>query len=193
MIRVNLLAPARDVSTVVDTRRRLAAPITAAVLAAGCVALAGWWSWSLQQEGAALTRAQADAEAALAGLRPAVEALRAAEVQQAGLAARVALVEGLHRGRGAPARLLDRLSRALPDGLWLSEVREEPVGVVVRGHAGTLAAVSDYAAALEASAAPGARVEIVDSAREPRSGGPPTVAFEVRMPLPLPFAAGEER
>lgn len=63
------------------------------------------------------------------------------------------------------------------------EVRQEPSGVVVRGHAGMLATVSDYAVALEALAAPGTRVEIVDSQREKRSSGPETVAFEIRMPI----------
>ena len=46
-----------------------------------------------------------------------------------------------------------------------------------------LATVSDYAVALEALAAPGTRVEIVDSQREKRSSGPETVAFEIRMPI----------
>ena len=189
MIRVNLLTSVQDRSTMVDGRWRTGPPAAAVVLAALSLGLAGWWSWSLHAEAGELTRALADAKAALVRLAPNVEAARGAEARQADLAAQVALIEALHGRLDAPARLLERLSRALPDGLWLSEVRQEPAGVVVRGYAGTLAAISDYAAALEASAAPGGRVEIVDSKREARSGGQETVAFEVRMPR----AAGDGR
>ena len=190
MIRVNLLISAQDRPAVAD------GPWQAGTTAAGSVAitaaalvLAGWWFWSLRAEAEELTRAQADAEAALVRLAPIVEAVRGAQARQDHLAGRVALIEALHGRRDAPVRLLDRLSRALPDGLWLRELRQEPAGVVVRGQADTLAAVSDYAAALEASDASGTPVEIVDSQRVERSGGREMVSFEVRMSFP---AAGGE-
>ena len=184
MIRVNLLTSVQDRATMVDGRWRTATPAVVVVLAIPSLALAAWWYWSLHSEAGNLVRALADAETALARLAPDVDAARTAEALQADLAARVGLIEALHVRRGAPARLLDQLSRALPNGLWLNEVRQEPSGVVVRGHAGTLATVSDYAVALEAWAAPGTRVEIVDAQWEKRSSGPETVAFEIRMPIP---------
>ena len=189
MIRVNLLTSVQDRTTMVDGGWRGGAP-TAAVVALPAVALvlAGWWFWSLHGEAAELTRELGTAEEALSGLAPAVDAVRGAEARQADLAARVARIEALQRRRGASSRLLDRLSRTLPDDLWLSEVRQEPAGVIVLGRAGTPAAVSDYAAALEESASPGTRVEIVSSRREERSGGQETVAFEARMRFP----AGDE-
>ena len=189
MIRVNLLTSLQDRATVVDGGWRGGAPPAAAMaLPVATLVLAGWWFWSLKGEAVELARELGTAEAALAGLAPAVDAVRGAEARQADLSARVARIEALQRRRGASARLLDRLSRALPDGLWLNEVRQEPAGVVVLGRAGTAATVSDYAAALEESASPGTRVEIVSSRLEKRSGGQETVAFEARMRIP----AGDE-
>lgn len=181
MIRVNLLVSVQDRRTVVDGDWWSGAPAAAAALPILALVLGGWWLWSLHGQAAELTRGLGRAEAALAGLAPAVDAVRGAEARRADLAAQVARIEALHGRRGEPARLLDRLSRALPDGLWLSEVRQEPAAVVVRGRAVTPAAVSDYAAALEDSASPDARVEIVGSRREESFGGREAVAFEVRM------------
>ncbi len=189
MIRVNLLASVQDRTTVVDGGWRGAAPTAAAVaVAAAALVLAGGWFWSLHGEASELGRQLATAEADLAGLASAGDAVRGAELRQADLAARVARIEALQRRRGASVRLLRLLSRALPDGLWLSEVRQEPAGVVVLGRAGTPATVFDYAAALEESASPGTTVEIVNSRREERSGEGETVAFEARMR----FATGNE-
>ena len=183
MIRVNLLTSVQD-RTVVDGRWRSGPTAAVPALPALALVLVAWWFWSLHGQGAELTRGLASADAALADLGPAVAAVRGAEALRADLATQVARIEALHGRRGDPPRLLDRLSRALPNGLWLSEVRQEPAAVVVRGRAATPAAVSDYAAALEASAAPDARVEIVGSRREESFGGQEAVAFEVRMRLP---------
>ena len=80
MIRVNLLISAQDRPAVAD------GPWQAGTTAAGSVAitaaalvLAGWWFWSLRAEAEELTRAQADAEAALVRLAPIVEAVRGAQ------------------------------------------------------------------------------------------------------------------
>ena len=124
------------------------------------------------------------AEADLRGLAPTLDRARAAEASRADLLAHVDLLERLHARRGTALRTLDRLSRALPDGLWLSEVREEPGHVVVRGRAAALATVSDYVAALEAAEGFGAPVELVDSRRAARPGGREVVSFEARLSAP---------
>lgn len=184
MIRVNLLTSVQDRTTIVDGRSRDGRAAAAVALPGLALVLAAWWFWSLHGQSAELTRELANAEAALAGLTPVVDAVHGAEALRADLAAQVARIDALHDRRGDPPRLLDQLSRALPNGLWLSEVRQEPAAVVVRGRALAPAAVSDYAAALEDSASPDARVEIVGSRREESFGGQEAVAFEIRMRLP---------
>ena len=184
MIRVNLLASAEGAAAARGGRPAwLPAAGAAAALAAGLLA-AAWWTWALRAEAAGVARELQAAGETLRGLAPALGRVRAAEASRADLLAHVDLLERLHARRGTALRTLRRLSRALPDGLWLSEVREEPGHVVVRGRAADLAAVSDYVAALEAGEAFGAPVELVDSRRAGRPGGRQVVSFEARLSLP---------
>ncbi len=181
MIRINLLAAedraARPEAWWREWTPTLGAP---AVLVTSLV-LIGWWSWALRAETAEVSRALAEAQAILRSLAPAIEGVRDAEARRADLRDRLALVEELHAHRNTAAQMLERLSRRLPDDLWLSEVREEAGVVIVRGHAATLTTVSDYAAALEADGAFGAPVEIVDSQRGEWSGRQAMVRFEFRL------------
>lgn len=191
MIRINLLGSAegRTADPAAAWRARTIAVVGPA-LGVAAVFLTAWWWWALRADAAEVSRALAAAEAALGSLAPAVEGVRDAEARRDALGRRVALLEELHARRQAAARLLDRLRRALPDDVWLSELREESGRVVVRGHAATLAAVSDYAAALEAAGGFGAPVEIADSQRGAGSGGRQIVSFELRVPVPEAAGGG---
>ena len=187
MIRINLLASAADRPAVAGASwpawtTALGGP--AIVLAV--LVLPAWWFWALRAETAETSRALADAEATLRSLAPAAAGVRDAEAELAALGRRVALIAALQARRGTAVRMLDRLSRAVPDGLWFGEVREETDGFVVRGYAAALATVSDYAAALDAAGGFEAPVEIVDSQRGERSGGREIVSFEIRTSFPAP-------
>ena len=185
MIRINLIASPADRGAHRDSAR-LPWVAVAAGLATMVAALAVmvWWAWALRGEAAAVSRELAGARAAVGTLTPAVDRLRDAEAQRAHLLGFVNLLEALHARRTTALRMLDGVSRVLPGDLWLSEVREESDGFLVRGHAATRAAVSDYVAALESAGAFGAPVDLVDSQRGDRSGGRELVSFEVRVPLP---------
>ena len=185
MIRINLLAPPED-----RAAYRNAGWPAGIVGFGGLVALLAvlvgpaWWTWTLRVEAAGVARALAEAEATLRTLSPTVERVRGLEKLRSELIGLVATVDELHGRRKTALQMLDRLSREVPDDLWLSEVREEPDGVVVRGHAATLATVSQYVAALETTGAFNAPVELVDSQRGDRLGRREIVDFEVRASLP---------
>lgn len=181
MIRIDLLTSAeeRAAGFGAGPRGRMLALGAPAMLAAALV-LMGWWSWTLHVEAAAVSRALAEAEASLRSLAPAIEDARAAEERRTELRGRLDRLEALHARRHVAARMLSGVSRALPDDLWFTELHAEDGGVILRGHAATLASVSDYAAALDASREFGRPVEIVDSQRDPGGG----VRFEFRMSFP---------
>lgn len=184
MIRINLLAPPEDRGACRNAGWQ-AGIVVFGGLATLLAVLVGpaWWTWTLRADAAAVSRALAEAEATLRTLSPAVERVRDLEGLRAELIDLVAAVDELHDRRKTALRVLDRLSRGVPDDLWLSEVREEADGVSVRGHAATLATVSQYVAALETSGAFDAPVELVDSQRGDRLGGREIVSFEVRASL----------
>lgn len=184
MIRINLLGATRSRAPIAGLSWQAAVTVVSGpAVAVAAVVLVNWWFWSLRWEAALTSRELAAAEADLRRMAPAVAGVRDAEAGQADLGWRVALLEALHTRRGTSVRMLERLSRVMPAGLWLSEVREESAGLLVRGYAATLAAVSEYAEALEAADPFGAPVEIVDSQRRKPVGGREIVSFGVRMPF----------
>ena len=95
------------------------------------------------------------------------------------MTARVELIERLRQDQSGPVRMLDQISRSLPDGLWLSALRETGEGVVVEGQARTLRALSDFVANLEGSGQVDPPVEIVNSHTQETAQGD-IVTFQLR-------------
>jgi type IV pilus assembly protein PilN len=73
------------------------------------------------------------------------------EVTRTQLKQRVALIEELRRGQSVPVRLLDLVSRSLPDSLWLTSMDQAAGNVTIDGLSTTLISVSDFVGALAQS------------------------------------------
>ena len=101
------------------------------------------------------------------------------------LTERVALIEQLRHVQSGPVRMLDEISRSLPDGLWLLELRQEDERVFVVGRARTLTALSDFIANLEDSGQVAPPVEILDSHLEDAPQGE-VVRFDLRATFVRP-------
>ena len=87
---------------------------------------------------------------------------------------RVGLIEELRKGQSGPVHLLDEVSRALPDGLWLTELKQDGATVTLDGRCTTLTALSDLVANLTASGYFATGVELINSQVEtaPVAGAP---------------------
>ena len=107
------------------------------------------------------------------------------EARSAELARRVSLIETLRAGQGGPVRMLDQVSRSLPDGVWLSELRQEGADITLQGRATSLIALSDLVAALESSGYFALPVTVVDSQLEPQAATE-VQRFELRATFVLP-------
>ena len=112
--------------------------------------------WLAQRSEAAalqtrLREAAADS-ARLAGIRTITDSIAA---QVAEIQGRVALVEQLDGDRFVWPRIMDQLSRALPQSAWLVSIRQlssaPDVSIEVRGVAASPIAITEFAQALEAS------------------------------------------
>ena len=189
MIRINLLAVERD-----RTKRRAGIEIGQKVTI-GCsvilvmtVVAIGWRFWSLRQQAAQLVQEITAADQEIQRLAPVLDQVTEADARRAQLAERVALIEQLRVGQDGPVRMLDQVSRALPDGLWLTELRQEPTMIVVQGRATTLTALSDFVANMELSGYFTPPVEIVDSQLEQAQGQTQgeVVRFELRATFQPP-------
>ena len=107
------------------------------------------------------------------------------EAQSAELARRIALIEELRGGQGGPVRMLDQVSRGLPEGVWLTELRQEGANITIQGRATNLTVLSDLVVALESSGYFALPVDIVDSQLEPQTEGD-VVRFELRAEFLVP-------
>ncbi|MBE3124178.1 MAG: PilN domain-containing protein [Acidobacteria bacterium] len=64
---------------------------------------------------------------------------------------KITLIESLNAQRDLAPRLMDELSRRLPDWVWLSEVTYDDKGIQIKGRALSNNLVADYISSLEAS------------------------------------------
>jgi type IV pilus assembly protein PilN len=197
MIRINLLAVERAVG-----RKKASAGVTAAqrvTISAALVILStlvgiGWWFWSLRTESLQLDEDIKRAEVEAQQLRSVLAQVQRFEAERARLQQRVTLIEQLRKGQTGPVHILDEVSRALPERLWLVSMSQRGVEFTVEGRTTSLTGVSDFVANLEASQWFKRPVEILDSQVDQSPAGD-MVRFTIRAsssnpeaPPPAPVA-----
>ena len=185
MIRINLLEVEPRPGTPPRVCRTMRTALAAAGFAAAAAGLALWPALSVRGESMRLDERMRAVDRELAGFADVRARRDAAERRSAALARRVALAEALHAARGAPAGVLDGVSRVLPDGVWLTELRQQESGVAIEGRAARMADVSDLVDGLESSGRFVPPVEIVESRLEAHASGG-VVGFELRVGLSRP-------
>ncbi len=192
MIRINLLAVDRGSTkkAVVRTPGVTAAQrvtIGAALILLGTIVGVGWWFWSIRAQGQKLDDDIAQAEKEANQLRSVLAQVQKFETRKAQLQQRVTLIEQLRRGQNAPVHVLDELSRALPDRLWLVSILQRGNDFTIEGRTTTLTGLSDFVTNLEASSWFKKPVEIVDSSVDQGPNGD-LVRFSVRATMQNPEA-----
>jgi len=141
----------------------------------------GWWFWSLQRASADLDQQIADAERETQRLQSVIQQVTQFEGRRAQLQQRVTLIEALRKGQTGPVHLLDQISKALPEAMWLTDLRQAANDVTVEGRCTSLNSLSDFVSALEASELFERPVEIIDSRVEAATTSTPElIRFSVR-------------
>jgi type IV pilus assembly protein PilN len=79
------------------------------------------------------------------------DALKKQQAARESLDRKITLIESLNAQRDMAPRLMDELSRRLPDWVWLNEVVYDTKGLQIKGRALSNNLVADYIAGLEAS------------------------------------------
>jgi len=176
MIRINLLSQERDkpkrrassASGGVQSGQKIAVACTL-VFAVAALAVA-WWYWSLRKEETLLTDEIAAAEQETARLQNLIVQVQQFEERKSQLQQRVSLIEQLRRGQSGPVHLLDEVSRALPEMLWLTQLEEKGNDVTIEGRCTSNMSLSDFVDNLSRSGWFKRPVEIVDSQLEQVQG-----------------------
>ncbi|HEX9365233.1 MAG TPA: PilN domain-containing protein [Vicinamibacterales bacterium] len=192
MIRINLLAVDRGTAkktrgaAVVTSAQRVT--IAAALILLSTIATVGWWYWSLHNRAVRLDEEITTAEVKAQQLRSVLAQVQKFETRKAVLQQRVTLIEQLRRGQSGPVHILDEVSKALPDRMWLVSMGQRDKDFTLDGRTTSLTALSDFVANLEASAWFKKPVEILDSQVDQTPQGP-LVRFTIRATSDNPDAA----
>jgi type IV pilus assembly protein PilN len=151
MIRINLLAVDRERAK----RRPTAGPsgpqLTQQRITLACSLILvltllgiGWWYWSLKLQSDRIEEDIVTSQKETARLRTLIQQVQTNDARRAQLQQRVALIEELRKGREGPVRMLDEISRSLPDMLWLTQVKQQGADLTITGRCTSLTALSDF-------------------------------------------------
>ena len=111
------------------------------ILVAAALAV-GWWFWSLQRASADLDRQMADAARETQRLQGVIQQVTQFEGRRAQLQQRVTLIEELRKGQTGPVHLLDQISKALPEAMWLTDLRQAANDITLEGRCTSLNSLS---------------------------------------------------
>jgi type IV pilus assembly protein PilN len=185
MIRINLLAAERD-----KTKKKAATLGTAGQkMTVGCslililaVLFIGWRYWALSRDSNQIDAEIGAAQQETVRLHSVIMQVQQFEQRKAQLQQRVVLIEQLRKGQTGPVHMLDQISRALPQMLWLTELKQAAANeVVIDGRCTTLTGLSEFVSNLEASGYFKRSIEIVDTKSE-TAGTPPSevIKFSIK-------------
>src|SRR4051812_49885319 len=152
MIRINLLAVDRE-----RTKRGALIPaaqrvtIAASLIVIGTALFVGWWFWSLHEASARVDQELIKGEREMQQLRSVLAQVQKFEASKAQLQQRVTLIEQLRRGQSGPVHILDEISKAVPERLWLTDMTQKGDDIVLAGLTTSLTGLSDFVAKPEAS------------------------------------------
>ena len=175
MIRINLLAVERDrpkrggVALIPPAQR---VTIAASLILIGTALGVGWWFWSLHQASVRVDQDLVNGEREMQQLRSVLAQVQKFEASKAQLQQRVTLIEQLRRGQSGPVHILDEVSKAVPERLWLTDMTEKGDDIILAGMTTSLTGLSDFVANLESSTWFKKPVDIVDSQvmTDPKTG-----------------------
>jgi type IV pilus assembly protein PilN len=140
----------------------------------------GWWYWSLRGQSQLVDQEIGRAEIETTTLKSVLAQVQEFEARKTQLQQRVTLIEQLRKGQAAPARVLDQISRSLPDQLWLSDLTQVGNDFTLSGFTTSMSALSDFVATLENTRWFRKPVEIIDSQVTPDPKTGDLVRFAVK-------------
>ena len=117
--------------------------VLVAILVVG-VAVAGGWSWMLGRATDDWQVKLKDADQEIKRLQDAIRKGQEYEAQKALLARKIDLITNLKKQQAVPVHILDKVSRSLPDFLWLDTMSASSNQISISGKATTYNAVSNF-------------------------------------------------
>jgi type IV pilus assembly protein PilN len=147
LIRINLLTEARAAATrktsLLPSGARLNNLILLGGVAAGILYI-GIMALILHSRSKSLDEEIARAQEEVARLKSIIDEVKGYEDKKASLEAKIQLINNLKTNQKGPVRLMDEISRALPDLVWLTELAVSGDQVSLKGRTLSPNAVATY-------------------------------------------------
>lgn len=150
MIRINLLSEGRRPVVARKTRPKLSfgdqdpsVLILGTGLVVGLLAVAGWW-FMLSSELGEVNKKVAEAQAEVERLRPIIEEVEQFKAKEAMLKNKIDVINDLKRKQQGPVHIMDEISKAVPDLLWLDRMTLQGTFVTLQGQAFNTNAVAAF-------------------------------------------------
>ena len=169
MIRINLLAAEREKSkkkavTLGTAGQKLT--IGCSVILIFALLFIGWRYWTVTRDSNQIDAEIAAGQQETTRLHSVIQQVQQFEQRKAQLQQRVVLIEQLRKGQTGPVHMLDQISHALPQMLWLTQLKQTGADVLIDGKCTTLTGLSEFVSSLEASGYFKRSIEIVDTKTE---------------------------
>jgi type IV pilus assembly protein PilN len=148
LIRINLLSEARAAAArkktgIAPTGARLNNLILLGGVAVGILYI-GVMALVLTSRSRHLDEEIAKAQEEVARLRSIIDEVKGYELKKASLESKIQLINNLKTNQRGPVRLMDEISRALPDLVWLTELTVSGDQVTLKGRTLSPYAVATY-------------------------------------------------
>ncbi|MGH7342714.1 MAG: PilN domain-containing protein, partial [Candidatus Rokuibacteriota bacterium] len=151
MIKINLLAEGKRP---VAVRKARAAPAAGAprewgillligLTLVGVLAFGAWW-WTLNREIGRNKEEIARSEEEVRQLEAIIREVEAFKRKKAELEHKIAVIEQLRANQSGPVRVMDEISRALPELLWLDRMEVGAANITLSGRAFNSNAVANF-------------------------------------------------
>jgi type IV pilus assembly protein PilN len=155
MIKINLLVEARaDKVSKAPLISLGTANLNNYVLLAALILAVGWVGlryWQLSSRLSDVTTQVADNKREYERLKPIIEEVEAFKKKNAELRHKIEVIEQLKAAQYGPVRIMDEVSKALPDLLWLTDLGVSGNAISMRGQALNENAVANFIANLGSS------------------------------------------
>lgn len=167
MIKVNLLATSPGAPPERDwlPREQRSSLVGLSMLVVTALCLGGLWYYQ-HAEGQTIQARISAANTELARLKEAAKLVDTLAARKAELSERLALIDRLRSEKRGPVSLLETVSRSVPDGLWLTEIKQTGAVVQVDGRAMSLTSVTDFVGRMQVSGLFKHPVEILTTSTE---------------------------
>ena len=150
MIKINLLAEGKRPTAVRKSKsaellkgKDIGQWLLAAGFLAGVVVAAFFW-WQTKEEKAAQDEEIAAAQAEVAALASVIQEVEDYKAKKAALETKIGIINDLKLNQRGPVRVMDYISKALPELLWLDRMTMEDASITVEGRAFNTNAVANF-------------------------------------------------